>query len=256
VSKTSSQRQRPRSTTEVRALILDEAHRQFTENGYAATMKQIADGAGVTEKMVFRHFGSKASLYEATVVRQFSEFINTFVDTYETVGPRGSDDESGNEASLWAVTWFIDGALEFARENREILTTLMAARAHKGEGLEEVGKATASAFADLLLRMSPIAETNARRGLDVEVASAASAGMVLSIVLYSDWLFSTSSTRTEAEIRNGLIDLVMFGIARHRCEACEAAAKAESGDEAGTAGRRRAAPRKPATAGQRRAASR
>jgi AcrR family transcriptional regulator len=240
VSKSTSTRQSPRSTGEVRALILDEAHRLFTTNGYSTTMKQIANGAGVTEKMVFRHFGSKAALYEATVVRPFAEFINNFVDTYETVGPRGSDQESGNEASLWAVTSFVDGALAFAQENREILTTLMAARAHKGEGLEEVGKETGRTFADILLRMSPIAETNARSGLDVEVASAASAGMVLSVVLINDWLFSSSSTRTDAEIREGLIDLVMYGIARHRCEVCEPGTSAELGQRSGTNGRRRA----------------
>ena len=232
MSKSTGTRQSPRSTAEVRALILDEAHRQFTANGYAATMKQIADGAGVTEKMVFRHFGSKAGLYEATVVRPFSEFINGFVETWQSVGPHGSEGQSVQEASLWSVTWFVDGALAFAQENREILATLMAAKSHKDEGLEEVGRTIASSFADLLLRMSPIAEVNAKPGLDVEVASAASAGMVLSIVLINDWLFSSASTRTDAEIRQGLIDLVTYGIAP-RCEDCVAHSAADGGRSPG-----------------------
>jgi AcrR family transcriptional regulator len=56
--------------------ILVEATRLFSENGYAGTrMSDIAAAIGVTKPIVYRHFDSKQTLFEALVQRVLSEQI-------------------------------------------------------------------------------------------------------------------------------------------------------------------------------------
>jgi AcrR family transcriptional regulator len=57
--------------------ILVEATRLFSENGYAGTrMSDIASAIGVTKPIVYRHFDSKQSLFEALVRRVLSAQIH------------------------------------------------------------------------------------------------------------------------------------------------------------------------------------
>ena len=52
--------------TERRAAIIDAALPLFARKGFAATTtKEIAQAAGVSEALIFKHFPSKAALYEA-----------------------------------------------------------------------------------------------------------------------------------------------------------------------------------------------
>lgn len=66
--------QRP---TAGRLRIEESAHEAFVRYGYAATtMESIAALAGVSERTVYRHFGSKSAL----VVRPMREWIHAYVD--------------------------------------------------------------------------------------------------------------------------------------------------------------------------------
>jgi AcrR family transcriptional regulator len=54
-----------------RELILDSALRAFSELGYhAASIDEIARGAGTTKAVIYDHFASKRALYEAVVLRE------------------------------------------------------------------------------------------------------------------------------------------------------------------------------------------
>jgi AcrR family transcriptional regulator len=56
---------------ETRQKILDSAVLLVSEKGYlGATTREIAQGAGVTELTLFRHFGSKERLFESLLGRQ------------------------------------------------------------------------------------------------------------------------------------------------------------------------------------------
>lgn len=58
------------SEEETRQRILNAAAQFFAERGFAgAATRQIAAAAGVNEVTLFRHFGTKAALYEETVRR-------------------------------------------------------------------------------------------------------------------------------------------------------------------------------------------
>ncbi|MHB8658844.1 MAG: TetR/AcrR family transcriptional regulator [Solirubrobacteraceae bacterium] len=64
----------PRAERET--LILGVAGREFARRGYhAASMDEIARGAGVSKPMVYTYFGSKEALYVAYINRTGSELV-------------------------------------------------------------------------------------------------------------------------------------------------------------------------------------
>jgi len=81
-----------RSSGEVRALLVEAARELFTEQGYRATTRDIATRAGVAESLIFTRFGSKAELFQVTVVSAFTDFIDDFVTSWEA-NPVDSDIE-------------------------------------------------------------------------------------------------------------------------------------------------------------------
>jgi AcrR family transcriptional regulator len=48
----------------------------FAAKGFAATTREIADRARVTEQLLFNHFESKQQLFTAAVLRPFEERLN------------------------------------------------------------------------------------------------------------------------------------------------------------------------------------
>jgi AcrR family transcriptional regulator len=62
-----------------RQRILEVAHRKFSALGYAAaTTPEIVAEAGVSQSVLYHHFGSKAALYTAVLVRQMDITIDAF----------------------------------------------------------------------------------------------------------------------------------------------------------------------------------
>ncbi|CAG2144568.1 TetR/AcrR family transcriptional regulator [Cupriavidus plantarum] len=56
-----------RKGTATREAILESARKVFTESGYDAGVREIAENAGVTAMLVNRYFGSKEQLFEEVV---------------------------------------------------------------------------------------------------------------------------------------------------------------------------------------------
>jgi AcrR family transcriptional regulator len=55
-------------TTDAKALIVEEARRQFGERGYRdTTLRSVGQGAGVDARLVLHYFGSKRDLFRASV---------------------------------------------------------------------------------------------------------------------------------------------------------------------------------------------
>lgn len=80
-------RQLPRS--ERRESILGGAGRAFTAAGFAATsMEAIAEEAGVSKLLLYRHFDSKAELYRSVLERVLERIQEEFTAAMETAeGP-------------------------------------------------------------------------------------------------------------------------------------------------------------------------
>jgi AcrR family transcriptional regulator len=68
-----------RSSEEVRAAIMERATAEFSTTGYPqTTMRAVAERAGVSLSVLYRHFESKEDLFAAAVITPFTAFLKQF----------------------------------------------------------------------------------------------------------------------------------------------------------------------------------
>ncbi len=76
------------SADERRRAIIGAALRVFSERSYAgATTAQIAREAGISEPILYRHFGSKKELYFACLDEVWSDLRDSLLERIEELGP-------------------------------------------------------------------------------------------------------------------------------------------------------------------------
>jgi AcrR family transcriptional regulator len=197
-----------RSPEQLRELITAAATELFTAAGYTgATTKQIAERAGVTEKALFRHFQSKAALFEVSMLAPFIEFIDRYYDSWRRFPPELPPEQR--------LAPFIRGFFPLVRAHRDLLLSLITVRATEGR----IGESIADDFAAAIRKLQSVASTEiaGRRwpGSDPAVTIAASAGMVISLVLHEDWLLPNSSRGDDDHLAEQVINLIIHGVA-HR----------------------------------------
>lgn len=135
---------RRRPSSEVRRLLIEEASRQFTERGYAATtMKDVSAANGVAISVLYHHFPSKADLLREAV-------LLPFVDLVDSVGASWTalQDQPWQEEQL--VREFVKDLYEGLLAHRGALLTLAAARAELDEKTQsEIDRALRRMFLEL-----------------------------------------------------------------------------------------------------------
>src|SRR5581483_11019700 len=108
-----------RPSTEVRSLLLDAARELFVARGYeATTTKDIAARAGVSERLLFSNFGSKAELFDVAITAPFAEVIAEYVASWERDAPSLTPETR--------IAAFVEGVYEVARQNRAILRSALS----------------------------------------------------------------------------------------------------------------------------------
>ncbi len=122
---------RPRGAP--RKLLLAAARDLFARQDYrSTTTREIAEAAGVTEHLLFRNFGSKAGLFREALVLPFTEFVDEFGRTWNSVVP-----EQTNEEELARL--FVGQLYDVFVGHQGLLLTLMAAQTLSEEELAETG---------------------------------------------------------------------------------------------------------------------
>lgn len=122
---------RPRG--EPRRLLLDAARELFARQDYrSTTTREIARAAGVTEPLLFRHFGSKAALFREALVLPFTGFVDEFVATWQLVVPEETNEEG-------FARHFVSQLYDVFVENQGLLVTLVAADALSEEEMADAG---------------------------------------------------------------------------------------------------------------------
>ena len=208
-------RQSRRAPVEVQDLVLEAAHSLFTTQGYHGTKtRQIAERAGVGESVVFRNFGSKAELFEASILKPFVDFLDGWVTSWSREPLVASDPEEITRS-------FVVGFHGFASEHRELLLTLMTARV-KGadEALAAVAASVSARFAESLrvMREMVLVHGGARHwaGIDPPATVAVAVGAVLSTVVLDDWIFPAGERRPgRARQVEELTQMLLHGVS-HR----------------------------------------
>ena len=151
----SSATRRPRGAP--RGLLLEAARTLFARQDYrSTTTREIAQAAGVTEHLLFRHFGSKAALFREALVLPFTSFVDEFGRTWQSVVPEETDEEE-------LARHFIGQLYDVFVEHQGLLLTLMAAEALSDEEQADAGISEIRQAITLLGRIS--AEGMKLRGL-------------------------------------------------------------------------------------------
>jgi AcrR family transcriptional regulator len=122
---------RPRG--EPRRLLLDAARTLFARQDYrSTTTREIATAAGVTEHLLFRHFGSKAALFREALVLPFTSFVDEFGGTWQSVNHAEAVEEE-------LTSHFVSQLYDVFVKHQGLLLTLMASEALSEEELAETG---------------------------------------------------------------------------------------------------------------------
>ncbi|OBF72767.1 TetR family transcriptional regulator [Mycobacterium sp. 852002-51613_SCH5001154] len=138
---------RPRGAP--RKLLLDSARARFARQDYrSTTTREIAQAAGVTEHLLFRHFGSKAALFREALVQPFIDFVAEFGRTWQSVVPEETDEQD-------LARHFVGQLYDVFVEHQGLLLTLMAS-----EALSEEEKADAG-IADIRRAITALGEISA-----------------------------------------------------------------------------------------------
>lgn len=122
---------RPRG--EPRRLLLDAARELFARKDYrSTTTREIAEAAGVSEYLLFRHFGSKAGLFREALVLPFTNFVDEFGRTWQSVVPEQTDEEE-------LARHFVEQLYDVIVEHRGLLLTLAASETFSDNEIADAG---------------------------------------------------------------------------------------------------------------------
>lgn len=168
-----------------RQLLLDAARQAFAEQGFKGTStRNIADRAGVTEVMIFRHFGSKANLFQEAVVDPFTTFMDAYIADYRS-REHGILTAEQEGLRLYAALF------EVLSSEREVLLALMSARQY--DDLPDAASTQVnSAFDQVFALLEEVVATEARErqfsGFDLPATVRVMFSMVLSAALHGEWI--------------------------------------------------------------------
>lgn len=203
-----------RTGEEVRALILGAARDMFAESGYAGvSTRGIAARCGVAEALIFRHFGSKAALFNAAVRVPFDEFLEEFAAAWRR-GSRTTDDVSDRSGL------YLAGLYERLMANRNLLLALMRATNEGGSELSGVLEGSDAPLNRYFEQIELLTSTSLGQvgwpGVDVHIAVRATFAMVVGMAMCDEWMFPPGSAHPDRQrILNEMQQFMVHGLA-HR----------------------------------------
>jgi AcrR family transcriptional regulator len=199
-----------RSSAELRALILEAARDTFAEKGYAGTTKRdVAEAAGVSLSVLYRHFESIADLFAGAALIPFTKFL----DELTTEWMRQRDGEWDDEAMMRS---YLGDLLNNLRMNRDVLTGLVAASKDVDS---DVLATLTTAVDEMFARIGLMSELEAHRrqwfspvGIDSVLRMLVA--LVLGLVTY-DWLLLKPGNDHNDQLLDTMVPLALWGLARH-----------------------------------------
>jgi len=159
---------------ERRQMILTEAMRLFSEDGFrGTTTKKIAEAAGISEAMVFRHFANKEELYSAILDRKACS--HKLDDPLESV-----KEQIANKDDFGLFYGFALNALEHHKEDQEFIRLLLFS-ALEGHDLAKMffGSFVTGMYETLSAYISERQRDGAFREIEPKVVVRAFVGMLI-----------------------------------------------------------------------------
>jgi len=198
-----------RSPQEVQDLLLGAARSTFAARGYArASTRDIAEAAGVSEALLFRHFGTKANLFERAILDPFHGFMDNYVDG------RPADITDVLPPPEVPSRDYVAPLFDLLSQNRELVMALLAARAY------EIDLAATPELSDALDRLQTLVELELTQrglqGVDVPVTIRVTFAMIVSLAVFEDWLFPCDNRPSKDRIVDEMVRFMVHGLARDR----------------------------------------
>jgi AcrR family transcriptional regulator len=202
---TPTKRQR-RTTEEVRQRLLDAARELFLAHGYEQTYtKDIAQKAGVAEKVLFSNYETKAGLFDAAFVTPFAELADRYIAAWQQ-GPADTRTAEQRIAS------FVTGLYELAHKHRTVLRAVLARQTADGQ---DAHSEIITHIARTIDSVNAIQE-HGITGVDQDATTIAVAGMAFGVALLDDML--TASRRpSRKRLEDEMTNLILHGVL-HRHE--------------------------------------
>jgi AcrR family transcriptional regulator len=199
----------------VRELLLGAAREVFGSKGYeSASTSEIAKTAGVAHALLFRHFGTKAELFEQAVFEPFQAAIADVLRQWSTYG---------HEPHSPAVSSadYVELVYSFLRDNAQLVAALAATphygeRVHGVEGAGEPDRADPS-LSRLMDAVSTALETEAGvhgwEGIDIPIAARVAFCAVLGMTVFDSWVFASGPRHPgERRIKQELASFLAAGL--------------------------------------------
>ncbi|OBB43997.1 TetR/AcrR family transcriptional regulator [Mycobacterium sp. 852002-51961_SCH5331710] len=194
-----------RAPGEARRLLLDAARDLFARRDYrSTTTREIAEAAGVTEYLLFRHFGSKAGLFREALVLPFTDFVDDFGKTWQAVIPDKVTEEE-------LTRQFVGRLYDVLIEHRGLLLTLVASDGLTDEEIDSAGIADIRRALTLLGQIS--AEGIRLRGLrsdQPDLPAHSTVAMIVGMVALRSTFFGSKPPSREA-IVDELVQAILHG---------------------------------------------
>ena len=201
-----------RKPAEIRELLLGAACEVFGSKGYeSASTSEIAKTAGVAHALLFRHFGTKAELFEQAVFEPFQAAIADVLRQWSTYG---------HEPHSPAVSSadYVELVYTFLRENA-LLVAALAATPHYGERVHGVDadRDGDPSLSRLMDAVSTALETEAGvhgwGGIDIPIAARVAFCAVLGLTVFDSWVFPRGIRHPgERRIKNELASFLAAGL--------------------------------------------
>lgn len=176
---------KPARRDRARDRTLASAHKLFAENGYrATTTKEICVSAGIAEPTLYRHFGSKAQLFELTVLEPFTAFIDGWIASWREFSAESSVQDLAES--------LVRGLFTLVRQDRRLFQELMEARTDPQNDLHGSAVAISARVRQGLQAVQEIgreiADERHLAHLDPPATITSVAAMVIGAVMLEDWI--------------------------------------------------------------------
>ncbi len=192
-------RRSPYRRGEARAAVLQHARVVFAERGYhSASLAEVAAQAGVSETLVYRYFGSKAGLFEESIIGPGREFVDRFL--------AGWEERPEQPALETKVRELVVALLGFVREHQGLIVAWALA---ESQGPREI--ATDGIHGQGVRRLA--AALVGRTDPDAEMAVSLAMGVILAVVTFTDVLFAADTPNRDPErLTDAVTRFVLAGV--------------------------------------------
>src|SRR5581483_6709639 len=189
-----------------RTLLLEAAGSVFGRVGYGkASTREIAREAGVSESLLFRHFGGKAGVFEQAVLDPARGRFRAYAESWD--GPVGGSLEEfvrSRIAGLYAL---------LAEHRQRMLAVLTAFPPGVRRPEHEPGAWLSDWLDDLATAARPVLEPYCPPGVDVTITIRAAFAVVVSAVLLRPCLFGNGPSPDDESLVERTTDFVLHGLA-------------------------------------------